>query len=183
MSLTRQGGTGQTRPGGSVAKCGKTGNNRPKSRDRDTLPTADLRGLAAAPAPVPTREAQATGKWRDNIRRGGSRARQSEQPKTGGISPAASRHHERPDAASRDRSCGRTPGDGRDCCTAGNRAARNRRVPAPIPSSVLSSLIHPRTTVAIGRGSGQRSRTGFDSDSMFLENSPIWGQGIIARRT
>ena len=34
------------------------------------------------------------GKWRDNIRRGRSRASQSEQPETGGISPAASRHHE-----------------------------------------------------------------------------------------
>ena len=44
-------------------------------------------------------QAKATGKWRDNIRRGGSRARQSEQPKTGGISPAASRHHELPEAA------------------------------------------------------------------------------------
>ena len=47
----------------------------------------------------PPEQAKATGKWRDNIRRGGSRARQSEQRETRGISPAASRHHERPEAA------------------------------------------------------------------------------------
>ena len=76
---------------------------------------------------------------------------------------------------------GPTLGDGRGGCGAGNRAARNRWVPAPIPGSVLSSLIHPRTKVAIGLGSGQHSRTGFDSDSIFLESYSIRGQGIIER--
>ena len=39
----------------------------------------------------------------------------------------------------------------------------------------------PCTTVAIGWGIEQHSRTGFDSGSMFLENESIRGQGIIAR--
>ncbi len=43
----------------------------------DAPPRGEQRGLAAAPAPE---QAQATGKWRDNIRRGGSGASQSEQP-------------------------------------------------------------------------------------------------------
>ena len=118
-----------------------------------------------------------------NIQRGGSRARQSEQRETEGSHLPLPGTTSGPKRRSSDRSCRRTPGDRRDCCAAGNRAVRNRWVPAPIPGSVLSSLIHPHATVAIGWGSGQHSRTGFDSDSMFLENSPIWGQGIIARRT
>ena len=84
----------------------------------DPLPSAGRRGITGQragtvtdahgascvvwPRPLrrsPPEQAKATGKWRDNIRRGGSRARQSEQRETGGISPAASRHHERPEAA------------------------------------------------------------------------------------
>ena len=76
---------------------------------------------------------------------------------------------------------GPTLGDGRAGSGAGNRADRNRWGPAPIPDSVLSSLTHPRTKVAIGWGSGQHSRTGFDSDSIFLESYSIRGQGIIER--
>ena len=106
----------------------------------------------------------------DNRKRGGSH-----RPLPGTTSCLSRR--------SRDRSCGRAPGDGRDGCAAGNRAARNRRVPAPIPAAVLSSLTRPHTTVAIGRGSGQDSRTGFDFDYTFLENYSIRGQGIIARWT
>ena len=60
---------------------------------------------------------------------------------------------------------------------------QSRWVPAPIPVSLLSSLTHPRTTVAIGRVTGQHSRTAFSSDSMFLENYSIRGQGIIERWT
>ena len=52
-----------------------------------------------------------------------------------------------------------------------------------IPGSVLSSLIHTHTTVAIDRLTGQHWRTGFASDSMFLENYSIRGQGIIERWT
>ena len=88
-----------------------------------------------------------------------------------------------PKRQSRDCRCERTPSDGRDGCGAGNRAARSRWVPAPIPGSVLLCLTHPRTTVPIGRGSGQHSRPAFDSDSMFLENDSILGQGIRARWT
>ena len=77
---------------------------------------------------------------------------------------------------SRDRSCGRTPGDGRDGCAAGNRTARSRWVPALIPGAVLSSLTRPSTTVAIGRSNGQHSRTGFYSTSMFLEHHSIRGR-------
>ena len=58
--------------------------------------------VAVWPRPVrrsPPEQAKATGKWRDNIRRGGSRAHQSEQRETCGISPAACRHHELPEAA------------------------------------------------------------------------------------
>ena len=84
-----------------------------------------------------------------------------------------------PKCRSWNRSCGRTLGNLRDCCAAGNRAARNPSVSAPIPGSVLSSLTHPRTTVGIGRGNGQHSRMGFDSASMFLENYSVLGQGII----
>ena len=73
------GGTGLTQPGGIPRRCGMVGNHRPKSRGRDRRPRGELRGLAAAPAPVPTREAPATGKWRDNIRRGGSGTSQSER--------------------------------------------------------------------------------------------------------
>ena len=110
-----------------------------------------------------------------NIQRGGSRARQSEQRETEGSHLPLPGTTSGPKRRSSDRSCRRTPGDRRDCCAAGNRAVRNRWVPAPIPGSVLSSLIHPHATVAIGWGSGQHSRTGFDSDSMFLENSPnLW---------
>ena len=50
-------------------------------------------------------------------------------------------------------------------------------IAAPIPGSVLLSLTHPRTTVAIGRVTGQYSRTGFDSDYTFLENYLIRGRG------
>ena len=39
------------------------------------------------------------GKWRDNIRSGGSQTRQSERRETGWISPAASRQHGLPEAA------------------------------------------------------------------------------------
>ena len=59
----------------------------------------EQRGLATAPAPVPAEQAKDAEKWRDNIRSGGSRASQIEQPGKRGISPAASRHHELPEAA------------------------------------------------------------------------------------
>ena len=54
------------------------------------------RGLCTGPR---RSKPKATGKWRDNIRRGGPQARQSEQRETGGISPDASRHHELPETA------------------------------------------------------------------------------------
>ena len=64
----------------------------------------DVPGASGAVWPRPLRrsppeQAKATGKWRDNIRHGGSRAGQSEQRETGRISPAASRHHELPERA------------------------------------------------------------------------------------
>ena len=145
VSLTGTGRTGQTRPRRYVAECRKVGNNRPKSGGRDRRPRGEQRGLAAAPAPVPGVTSPGNGKkWRDNIRRGGSRAHQSEQRKTGGISPAASHHQELPEAAiqgpwGRTYSCGWPDG-----CGAGKRASRSRWVPAPIPGSVLSSGIHPK---------------------------------------
>ena len=45
-----------------------------------------------------------------------------------------------PKLRSSDRWCGRTLGDGRDGCGAGNRATRRHCVPALIPSFVLSSF-------------------------------------------
>ena len=59
------------------------GNNRPKSGGRDRRPQGEQRGLAAAPAPVPAKQAEATGRWRNNIRRQGTRASQGDQPETG----------------------------------------------------------------------------------------------------
>ena len=87
------GGTGQTRPGGYVARRGMAGNHRPKSRGRDRRPRGERRGLARSLRRSPSEQAQATGKWRDNIRRGGARARQRGQPETRNF-PAGSRHHE-----------------------------------------------------------------------------------------
>ena len=58
-------------------------------------PWGELRGLAAAPAPVSAEQAKATGKWRNNIRRGGSGASQGEQPGKRGISPTGSRRAQR----------------------------------------------------------------------------------------
>ena len=84
-----------------IAECRKVGNNRSKSRGRDRRPQGECGGLVAVPAPVPAVTSQGNGKMaRQNIRRGGSRARQSERT-TGnrGISPPASRHHELPEAA------------------------------------------------------------------------------------
>ena len=50
----------------------------------------------------PPEQAKATGKWRDNIRRGGARAvSQSEQPETR-IFPSGSRHQELAEAVMQD---------------------------------------------------------------------------------
>ena len=158
------------------------GNHRPNSRGRDRRPMGRVARSGRGPCSGPLRSKP---RLRENgettfdaVERGPLRAN---NPKSGGS------HRPLPGTTSclkrrsRDCSCGRTPGDVRDGCAAGNRAARNRRVPAPIPGAALSSLSRPRRTVAIGRGSGQHSRTGFDSASMFLENYSIRGQGIIAR--
>ena len=60
-------------------------------------PWGELRGLAAAPAPVSAEQAKATGKWRDNIRRSGSGTGQSGRT-TGeaGVSAAGSQRAQRP---------------------------------------------------------------------------------------
>ena len=168
------GGTGQTRPGESGAGAEWRGITGQRAGA-----VTDAHGASCAIWPRPLRrsppeQAKATGKCRDNVLRGGSRARQSEQPETWTISPAASRHHAScPKRPSRDRGCRRPLGDGRDGCGAGNRAARNCGVPPPIPGSVLLSFTHPRTTGAIGRGTEQHSPTGSDFDYTFLENYSI----------
>ena len=131
----------------------------------------------------PPEQSQATGKWRDNIRCGGSQARQSERRETGWISPAASRQHELPEAVIQGLFVWTDSWRWLGWVRGWEQIRQSRWVPAPIPVSLLLSLTHPRTTVAIGRVTGQHSRTGFDSDSMFLENYSIRGQGIIARWT
>ena len=130
----------------------------------------------------PLEQAKATGKWRNNIRRGGSRARQSERTTgnedlLGGLpAPRAARSSD-PRTVSAD-----------VLLTMAGIAARGREQSRQellgswrIPGAVLSSLPRPRTTLAIGRESGKHSRTGFDSDSTFLENHSIRWQGIIVR--
>ena len=174
------GGTGQTRPGESVAGAGWRGITGQRAGA-----VTDARGASGAVWPRPLRrsppeQARLRGNGERTVAvvdRGPVRWSNRKRGSSRGGRPSRSKRR------SRDRSCGRTLGDVRDCRAAGNRAARNRWVSAPIPGSVLSSLTHPRTTVAIGRGSGQHSRTGFDSASMFLENYSILGQGITARRT
>ena len=151
-----------------------------KERGPRQTPQGECSGLAAAPAPVPAGASLGYGKMARQHRRGGSRASQSERI-TGNKDPPGTTSC--PKRRSRDSWSGRTPEDGLDGCGARNRAGRSRGVPAPIPGSVLSSLIHTHTTVAIDRLTGQHWRTGFDSDSMFLENYSVQGQGIIARWT
>ena len=82
-----------------VAECRKEGHNRPKSRGRDRRPQGECGGLAAAPAPVPAVTSQGNGKMaRQHSARwiAGPSERTAENR---GISPAACRHHELPEAA------------------------------------------------------------------------------------
>ena len=169
---------------GSVAKCGKVGNNRPKSGGRDRRPQGECSGLAAAPAPVPAGASLGYGKMtRQHSARwiAGQSVRANNRKRGSSRRPPGTTSC--PKRRSRNSWSGRTPEDGLDGCGARNRAGRSRGVPAPIPGSVLSSLIHTHTTVAIDRLTGQHWRTGFASDSMFLENYSIRGQGIIERWT
>ena len=108
----------------------------------------------------PPEQAQATGKWRNNIRRGGSGARQSEQRKTGGSHRPLPGTTNCPKRRCRDRGCGCTPGDGRDGCAAGNRAARSRGVPAPIPGSgtIISNPSEARRLQSAGGSNRTRGR-------------------------
>ena len=180
----RTGDTGQTRPGGLSPSAGRWGITGQRAGAVTDAPRASV---AVWPRPLrrsPPEQAKATGKWRDNIRRGGSRASQSDritgnEDLPGGLpAPRAARSGDPgtvgPDVLLE---------DGLDGCGARNRAGRSRGVPAPLPGSVLSSLIDTHTTVAIDRLTGQHWRTGFDSASMFLENYSIRGQGIIERWT
>ena len=177
------GGTGQTRPGESVAGAGWRGITGQRAGA-----VTDARGASGAVWPRPLRrsppeQARLRGNGERTVAVVDRRRVRANNGKPGGSHRTLPGTTSCPKRRPRDRWCGRTLGDVRDCRAAGNRAARNRWVSAPIPGSVLSSLTHPRTTVAIGRGSGQHSRTGFDSASMFLENYSILGHGITARRT
>ena len=159
-------------PGRYVAECRKVGKHRPKSRGRDRRPQGECSGLAADPAPVPAGASQGNGemakqhsaRWiagpsvRANNRKRGSSRR---PPGTTSC----------PKQRSTDRSCGRTLGDGRDCCA-------GQGTEPPGTDGFLRRFLAPyyhresirSTTVAIGWEIEQHSRTGFDSASIFLEN-------------
>ena len=155
-----------------VAECRKEGNNRPKSRGRDRRPQGECGGLAAVPARSPLEQAKATGKWRDNIRRGGSRDRQSERT-TGNRGDLTGRF-----PAPRTARSG-VPGTvGEDVLLAMAGMGARQGTEPPGTDGFLRRFLAPyyhresirSTTVAIGWEIEQHSRTGFDSASIFLEN-------------
>ena len=84
-----------------VAECRKVGNHRPKSRGRDRRPQGECGGLAADPAPVPAGASQGNGKMarQHSARWIAGPSVRANKGETGGISPAASRHDELPEAA------------------------------------------------------------------------------------
>ena len=165
-----------------VAECRKVVNNRPKSRGRDRRPRAECSGLAAAAAPVPAVTSPGNGKM----------ARQHSARWIAGPS-------ERTTGNRSDRT-GRLPtprtarsGDpetvGADVLLAMAGMAARQGTEPPEALGFLRRFLGPyyhlesirSTTLAIGWGIEQHSRTGFDSASMLLENESIRGQGIIAR--
>ena len=172
MSLTRNRRHRPNPARGSVARCGMAGNHRPKSGGRDRRPRGERRGLAAVPAPVPARASKATGKWRDNIRRGGSRASQSEQRETGAISRAATRHHERPEAVTqgplvRPYSL-RWP-----ACVRGKKQSRQEPLGSCTDSWLRIIMLNPSAhdgCKSAGSPDSTYSRTGSDFDYTFLEH-------------
>ena len=120
----------------------------------------------------PLEQAKATGKWRDNIRRGGSRDRQSERT-TGNRGDLAGRF-----PAPRTARSG-VPGTvGEDVLLAMAGMGARQGTEPPGTDGFLRRFLAPyyhresirSTTVAIGWEIEQHSRTGFDSASIFLEN-------------
>ena len=82
-----------------VAECRKVGNNRPKSRGRDRRPQGECGGLAAAAAPVPAGASQGNGKMARQYSARWIAGPSERTTENRGISPAACRHHELPEAA------------------------------------------------------------------------------------
>ena len=165
-----------------VAERRKAGNNRPKSRGRDRRPRGEQRGLAAAPAPVPAVTSPGNGKMARQhfgaVDRGPIRANNG---KPGDIT----RRFPPPRAArSGDRG---TVGAAVLLAMAGMAARPGTEPPGAL--GFLRRFLAPyyhlesirSTTLAIGWGIEQHSRTGFDSAAMLLENESIRGEGIIAR--
>ena len=110
------------------------GNHRPTSRGRDRRP----RGQAARSGRGPCTGPRGANR---RLRKNGEttfgavdrRPVRANNGKPGGSHPTLPGTTSCPKRRSKDRWCGRTLDDGRDCCAAGNRAARSRWVPAPIP--------------------------------------------------
>ena len=156
-----------------IAECRKVGNNRSKSRGRDRRPQGECGGLVAVPAPVPAVTSQGNGKMaRQNIPRGGSRARQSERT-TGNRGDLTGRFPTPRTARSG------VPGTvGKDVLLAMAGMGARQGTEPPGTDGFLRRFLAPyyhresirSTTVAIGWEIEQHSRTGFDSASIFLEN-------------
>ena len=169
-------------PRRSVAECRKVGNNRPKSRGRDRRPRGECSGLASAPAPVPAVTSHGNGKM----------ARQHSALWIAG--PSERTTGNRGDLtgrfpAPRTARSG-VPGTvGEDVLLAMAGMGARQGTEPPGTDGFLRRFLAPyyhresirSTTVAIGWEIEQHSRTGFDSASIFPENSSIRGQGIIAR--
>ena len=138
------GGTGQTRPGGPSLGAGWRGITGQRAGA-----VTDAPGASGAVWPRSLRRSPPEqARLRENgettfgaVDRGPVRANNGKPGRSRGRPPGTTSRQKR---RSRDRGCGCTLGDGRDGCAAGNRAARSRWIPAPIPGSVLSSLIHPK---------------------------------------
>ena len=156
---------------GSVAGAGWRG-----ITGRSAGTVTDAHGVSCAVWPRPLRrsppeQTQATEKWRDNIRRDGSRANQSEQRETGAISRAATRHHEPPKAATHGPLV--RPYSWRwPACVRGQKQSRQEPLGSCTDSWLRIIMLNPSAhdgCKSAGSPDSTSSRTGSDFDYTFLE--------------